>query len=419
MLKIPDLKQILSFQYIAYRFLSLFFLFGFYCAFVALFASFEKADFFFKIFFILLAFTNSLKMLYRQESIIPYDLQFLKTPFSFFTMVNALYLLLFLVFFIFVYVWIHKTYQKIKQGAQIKMILKKRLLMIIMASFIFTVLLQINQVEAHEFEKEATVYFYQDDPVQIYEERGFLMGFASNLPGIKMYPPQNYSKEEVIKVMGKYEKEAVKINADRSAYREVLDILKRKDEQDYFIHLVTMQNHAKYSDTYANYHFDVKAPLSRKSQDQIRYYTEGIYESDQATRDFVKALEALDRKVLLVFYGDHLPSLYHDLKEQNDLWSLSMTDYFILSNFALGKSSARQEAISPIALVPKVFEYSGVKISPYQALLISYTDSIPYVKSASFYNHDMEARAYEDLSEKEKELIYDYYLIQYDMIERK
>lgn len=571
LLKWPNFAKTFHFRAITYRFLSLLFLLGFYLVFIAFFGSFIYGDFFFKLFFILVAFINMLKILYRQEPIIPYDLQFLKTPFSFFTMVNAVYLLMFAIFLLITYIVIRKVYESMPKEKSSKMLLPKRLMVMSLALIIFVSCLQLKNIEASEFENDHDIYFYHDDPIELYEEKGFVLGFASNLPGESMRRPRDYSQQKVVEIMEKYRQKAIQMNAgrlkdsfddisivyilseslsdpsrvneveilggnplsyiqnnedklergtmmspvygggtantefevltgfqtqylspnmstpylsilpekeyfpsfveiykqspdkeaiaihayhsgmferrkvyellgfdqqiyqngfkhkeklgksdylsDAAAYQEVLDFLRKKDKKDYFIHLITMQNHAKYSDKYDQYHFDVKTPMSKKAQDQIRYYTEGIYETDNATKAFIEEIENLDRKVIVVFYGDHLPSLYYDLKEQNNIWSLSMTDYFIYSNFISPEPKEREEHVSPISFALKTMSYADVKMSPYQALVSEYLKHIPYSKANCFYDQEDNCRHYEALDEETKAILHDYYLIQYDMIE--
>ena len=52
--------------------------------------------------------------------------------------------------------------------------------------------------------------------------------------------------------------------------------------------------------------------------------------TDQATQEFLNELDALDKPVTVVFYGDHLPGIYSSASEDdNNSLALHLTDYFI------------------------------------------------------------------------------------------
>ena len=204
--------------------------------------------------------------------------------------------------------------------------------------------------------------------------------------------------------------------SDESAYQEVLSLLKENRNHDYFIHLITMQNHSKYTDKYDEHDFKSSGKLSKSAQESVSYYAQGIHYTDQATEAFVKELRSLDRKVMVVLYGDHLPALYYEVKEYNDLYTLSMTDYFILSNFELDKSH-QEKMISPTNIMNEVTRLADVKISAYQALLETYRNEVPYSKWDLYYDQKGRSHQYKDLDNSKQALIDDFYLIQYDMLE--
>ena len=204
--------------------------------------------------------------------------------------------------------------------------------------------------------------------------------------------------------------------SDESAYNEALSLLRNDKENDYFIHLITMQNHSKYTDKYEAHDFQVSGAMSDSAKDAISYYAQGIQYTDEATKSFIHALRNLDRKVMVVLYGDHLPALYYEVKEYNDLYTLSMTDYFVLANFDINQSH-QEVHVSPSSFVNQILDLADVKMSPYHALLKSYREAIPYSKWHLFYGKDGRSREFDALNSEEKALFEDYYLIQFDMLE--
>ena len=137
-----------------------------------------------------------------------------------------------------------------------------------------------------------------------------------------------YKRRDVFRILGfdemyfdsdmKYTEKLDKSNyiSDESAYREVLDHLVSRPDENLFIHLMTMQNHSGYSDKYHTYHFEPKTEIGEDLDQVLQYYVEGIYRTDIATKEFISALDKLDRKVMVVFYGDHHPGLYSSLMDR-------------------------------------------------------------------------------------------------------
>ena len=552
-----------------YRLLSIIVLTAIFGIMYGLSGNYARSLFVFLATFIIIAFLNLLKILYRQEPILPSDLQFLISPLSFFTMVNFIYIVLFVLLVSFLFFALNKIKKHTldKTKAEKKLAFTQRMVVIVTSIAVLFSYFSFNyrqrpQILANENSRHW-------DQLQIYDDNTFVMGFAQNLPGPKMQQPTDYSQERVIEIMEYYQAVAdqenekrsrdhfedisvifilseslsdprrvhgVELNqspipyiqdsqdklrtgqmlspvygggtantefevltgmsiqnllpnmstpylnflsdfehfpsfvdfykqqdhhkaiavhayhssmfkrkavfntlgfdeqyyknsfkhqdkidnsdyiSDESAYSEVLDILKQNPEQDYFVHLITMQNHSKYTNKYHDQDFKVGGLLSESAKEAVSYYSQGIYYTDEATKEFVSSLRSLDRKVMVVLYGDHLPALYYELKEYNDLYTLSMTDYFILSNFPVNKMY-QEKQISPTNLVNEVTALADVKMTAYQALLQDYRAHVPYSKHERYFDQHGRSRTYENLDTESQKITDLFYLIQYDMLE--
>lgn len=67
--------------------------------------------------------------------------------------------------------------------------------------------------------------------------------------------------------------------------------------------------------TYDNWYFNnqfeqanVTENLNDYERGQINTYAKGVSITDQATIDFLNQLNAMDKPITVIFYGDHLPS---------------------------------------------------------------------------------------------------------------
>ena len=117
---------------------------------------------------------------------------------------------------------------------------------------------------------------------------------------------------------------------DAASYQNIIDQL-NTEEHPQFLQLVTMQNHMTYDNWYFNNQFEqanVTENLNDYERGQINTYAKGVSITDQATIDFLNQLNAMDKPITVIFYGDHLPSSYQTAAEdKNNTLALHQTDY--------------------------------------------------------------------------------------------
>ncbi|MCH9277236.1 LTA synthase family protein [Bifidobacterium amazonense] len=115
-----------------------------------------------------------------------------------------------------------------------------------------------------------------------------------------------------------------------------------------FIQLVTMQNHMGYENWYNDNQFKASSTtgtaLSADERTHIDTYAKGMSYTDQYTKEFLAKLDAMDKPVTVIFYGDHLPSIYkHASADDRNSIALHETDYFIWSNKAAREAVRKSE----------------------------------------------------------------------------
>ena len=120
--------------------------------------------------------------------------------------------------------------------------------------------------------------------------------------------------------------------ADESAYDFVLDLLEA-DDQKKFISLITMQNHTPYDQVFDEHELQFKLEREAENKGHIEGFFQMLHYSDAALGGLIERLSASDKKVVLVFWGDHSPGLWHDLiyTENDDL--IHKTPLVIWKNF--------------------------------------------------------------------------------------
>ena len=105
----------------------------------------------------------------------------------------------------------------------------------------------------------------------------------------------------------KYRKEGIS-PSDESTYDLVLENITPQKGQ--FFSVMTMQNHSPWLEANPET-LDAKGNgFSDEENSKLTFYSRLLYQTDSATQDFLEKLSKIDKKITVVFYGDHLPGLY-------------------------------------------------------------------------------------------------------------
>ena len=226
--------------------------------------------------------------------------------------------------------------------------------------------------------------------------------------------------------------------SDKSSYDSALEGI-RSGKTNKFIQIITMQNHMPYHEWYENNDYTAESttgtPLGDDEQQSIETYQKGVEITDQATQEFLNELDALDKPVTVVFYGDHLPGIYSSASEDgNNSLALHLTDYFIWSNKVSGSQGNKASDAaysSPNFFVAQAADHMNAKVSPYLAFLTEMHSKIaamepPVVNKIQGWDRIPEGQniyldqngnpmSTDDFDKETKQLLADYKLIQYDI----
>lgn len=199
--------------------------------------------------------------------------------------------------------------------------------------------------------------------------------------------------------------------SDAQTYRDVLDKIDPSKSQ--FFSVLTMQNHMPYTSYSGSSTITASGEGYSEAQNQLlENYVRKISDTDKATKEFLTELEKIDKKITLVFYGDHLsnvfPSDYAGFKE--DPLNAYKTDYFIWTN--KGNTTDKQVDLSSATFTPALFEATGSKVSPYYALLSDVMWEVP-----AAYNSPLSSTV--TLTEEQSKRMEDLKLVQYDLTSGK
>lgn len=217
--------------------------------------------------------------------------------------------------------------------------------------------------------------------------------------------------------------------SDDSAYNDALWQINQTSGGQ-FINLITMQNHMPYVNEYSSNEFkNTGAGVTDKNRDQVNNYAKGMSITDVATKDFLNKLDAIDKPITVVWYGDHLPGIY----DNNDMYTYNVpeheTDYFIYSNkyarehnYGTTKLDDATQVTDPNGFIPLALKQMNQKVTPYYALLTRVQEEVPAMaKSISdntnslYVDKNSKEVDEKNLTSKQKKLIDDYKLVQYDL----
>lgn len=125
---------------------------------------------------------------------------------------------------------------------------------------------------------------------------------------------------------------------------EILKSLNSTTNKD-FIYTISVQGHGDYptEEILDNPAIKVSGLETEEETNAFTYYVNQLHEMDLFIKDLINSLSSLDEDVILVMYGDHLPTLGltdEDLKNN----SIFQTEYVVWNNFGLPKEDKTLEA---------------------------------------------------------------------------
>lgn len=222
--------------------------------------------------------------------------------------------------------------------------------------------------------------------------------------------------------------------SDDATYKEIELNLNRLPHGK-FIQVATMQNHMPYAPGYYHkrqYHVSGKGFKNSDQQGQIEAYLQGIHYTDQALQAWIEQVDDLKQPTTIVWYGDHLPGIYHGLPMGKYGIPLHETDYFIYSNKAARRINKdrlkdQHKLVGPNDFAAMALAKMDVQVSPYYALLTRVQQDLPAISlptngtaknntahqsGIAFVNQQGQ---HTTLNKQQQRLFHDYQLVQYDL----
>ena len=181
--------------------------------------------------------------------------------------------------------------------------------------------------------------------------------------------------------------------SDKATYDKILELLDTNSNPQ-FIFDVTMQNHSGYDTGLIPYDKQMSLNIDGEFNSNVNEYVSLIQQSDEALKYFLNKLSKLDRKVVVVFWGDHqpfFPDTYNDrwftneddATHQERLWQ---TSYIIWANYDVAGNSqtSHEEDLSSNYLSSELMKLIGAPLTDYQKAHLTLRQSLPALNSVGY-----------------------------------
>lgn len=185
--------------------------------------------------------------------------------------------------------------------------------------------------------------------------------------------------------------------SDTTTYNNILSNLDTNSSQ--FFSVITMQNHVPWRIGYPAEIVGKGVGFSETENNSLTEYARLLSFTDQATEISLSKLKKVDKKITVVFYGDHLPGFYPESAFSSNSESRYQTDYFIWSNWQ--EKKLNYPLVNSSDFTAELLAQTNSKVSPYYALLTKVLDEASIDKKK--------------LSKEGKEIAHDLKLLQYDI----
>ena len=215
--------------------------------------------------------------------------------------------------------------------------------------------------------------------------------------------------------------------SDQSAFERIVSEYENRDlDKPMFTFCVTMQNHADYSQEYDNMAYDIHLQNMEKDYPYTEQYLSLLRESDDALKYLIEYFENVDEPTIIVFFGDHYPTLdngFYDELLGTDLNTITAQEslplyqvpYFVWANYNIRCGNGGVK--SPNFLGQNLLDLCGLPSPDARACLRVLDSRIGAINALAVYDRFGDAVVGEQqLPDDIRTLIEDYNFLQYDLI---
>jgi hypothetical protein len=197
--------------------------------------------------------------------------------------------------------------------------------------------------------------------------------------------------------------------------------------QPLFLFAVSVEAHGPYEPSrFPNSTVKVEGPLDDDARAELITYVEAISHADRELGELVRYLERRGRPTVLVFFGDHLPSLPRVLAQTGLVESVAAIDSLDIARRSflyevplvlwnnLKPGPRALGALSPSFLGPLLLEEIGIPGTPYMDFLNTVRKQLPVVSPHLLC--DADGTLYDEMPDRLRGLEGDWWTLEYDAL---
>lgn len=187
---------------------------------------------------------------------------------------------------------------------------------------------------------------------------------------------------------------------DYVTYDKILELL-RTDERPQFIFDVTMQNHGGYEigsvPAEELTHYWVEG-ASENTNAMLNTYLTCINASDRDLEYFINELRNIGRPVVLVFFGDHQPSIATSLNDElypqedtaSHAFRVHQSTYFVWANYEIAGNNELNvyDTVGANEIAAIALNKIGAPLTDYQKALLATRSDVPSINVAGYLGAD-------------------------------
>lgn len=181
--------------------------------------------------------------------------------------------------------------------------------------------------------------------------------------------------------------------SDREMYEFLLNRLDDQGEAPLFLFGISMQNHGGYTYEGDNYTQTVFLEGYEEEYSEAELYLTLLHESDCAMEYLLTALQKRERKTVVLFFGDHFPSVEAGFYEELNGGPLDtlesqmkeyMVPFFIWANYDIPEQEVEITSLNYLSRY--LLEAAELPLSPYHEFLKDLEEEIPAINVLGYYS---------------------------------
>lgn len=205
--------------------------------------------------------------------------------------------------------------------------------------------------------------------------------------------------------------------SDESVYKKLIydyEELKTETENPVFLYAMTMQNHGGYTNELTS--FPQARYVVEEIPDDLNLYLNLISISDDALSGLIHYYEKKADPTVILFFGDHQPSLSDECEDyiyyKSDPLEKYVVPFYLWANYDIPE--IKIDKISVNYLSSLLLNVSGCRMTAYNKYLLKLYENIPCITANGYMGNDGVFYQIDDPDSPYYELIRDYRFLQYN-----